>query len=74
MVINMHEAKTNLSKLIALLEKGEEIIIAKANIPIAKLVKYKEPKRKPNTLKDKVTYYEDFDSSNNEITKLFEGN
>ena len=36
MTVNMHEAKTNLSKLIAFLEKGEEIIIAKAGNPVAK--------------------------------------
>ena len=36
----MHEAKTNLSKLIILLDKGEEIVIAKAGNPVAKLVSY----------------------------------
>jgi len=74
MVVNMHEAKTNLSKLIAFLEKGEEIIIAKAGSPVAKLVSYtpNKKRRTPNLLKGQVTYLEDFDSSNDEITKLFE--
>ncbi len=52
MTVNMHEAKTNLSKLIMLLEKGEDIIIAKAGNPIAKLVSYtKRPQRVPKSTK-----------------------
>ena len=75
MTVNMHEAKTNLSRLIALLDKGEEIVIAKAGNPVAKLVSYtpEKKKRTPNLLKDKILFYEDFDSSNDEITTLFEG-
>jgi antitoxin (DNA-binding transcriptional repressor) of toxin-antitoxin stability system len=74
MVVNIYEAKTNLSKLITLLEEGEEIIIAKANKPIAKLIQFKkEIKREPNHLKGKIVYKDDFDSSNKEIQKLFEG-
>jgi len=74
MTVNMHEAKTNLSKLITLLDKGEEIVIAKAGNPVAKLVSYTPDKKKrsPNLLKDKIVFYEDFDSSNDEITTLFE--
>lgn len=75
MTVNMHEAKTNLSKLIAFLDKGEEIVIAKAGNPVAKLVSYipDKKKRTPNLLKGQVIFYEDFDSSDDEITKLFEG-
>lgn len=73
MTVNMHEAKTNLSKLIMLLEKGEDIIIAKAGNPIAKLIAYEpSPKRVPNRLKGRVKFKEDFDSSNDEIRMLFE--
>ncbi len=74
MIVNMHEAKTNLSKLITFLEKGEDIIIAKAGNPIAKLIAYEQkPQRVPNRLKGKVTFKENFDSSNDEIKALFEG-
>ena len=75
MTVNIHEAKTNLSKLIAFLEKGEEIVIAKAGNPVAKLVSYIPAKKKrvPNLLKGQVIFYEDFNSSNDEITMLFEG-
>ena len=74
MTVNIHEAKTNLSKLIALLEKGEDIIIAKAGNPVAKLISYRtKNKRAPNLLKGKVDYFEDFDNSDREIEALFEG-
>ena len=47
--VNIHEAKTNLSKLIQKVVDGEEVIIARGNKPIAKLVELDElkPKRKP---------------------------
>ncbi len=51
MTVNMHEAKTNLSKLIKLLEKGEDIVIAKAGNPVAKLVAYVAPKTDNTQLK-----------------------
>jgi len=74
MTVNIHEAKTNLSKLIALLEKGEDIIIAKAGTPVAKLVSYRHrSKRTPNLFKGKIEYFEDFDRANEEIADLFEG-
>jgi prevent-host-death family protein len=74
MTVNMHEAKTNLSKLIMLLEKGEDIIIAKAGNPVARLTAYEQsPQRVPNQLKGRVRFKEDFDSSNDEIRMLFEG-
>ena len=75
MTVNIHEAKTNLSKLIAFLDKGEEVIIAKAGNPVAKLVSYipKKKKRMPNLLKGKVTFYEEFNVLDDEITMLFEG-
>jgi len=46
MTVTIHEAKTNLSKLIAFLEKGEEVIIAKAGNPVAKLVSYIPSKKR----------------------------
>lgn len=75
MTVNIHEAKTNLSKLISFLEKGEDIIIARAGSPVAKLVSYtpSKEKRTANMLKGKVSFYEDFNSSDNEIATLFNG-
>ena len=37
--VNMHEAKTQFSRLIAAIEKGEEIIIARAGKPVARIVR-----------------------------------
>lgn len=72
-IVNIHEAKTNLSKLIEETSKGEEVIIAKAGKPVAKLSAYKE-KLKPRKFglwKGKVWMSEDFNDENEEINKLF---
>ena len=45
MIVNVSEAKTNLSKLINLAFQGEEVIIAKNNLPLVELVIHK-PKSK----------------------------
>ena len=72
---NIHEAKTNLSKLIEKVEKGDEVIIAKAGKPVAKLVSYKPKKelRKPGIWKGKVWVSPDFDEEDEEINKMFYG-
>lgn len=72
-VFNIHDAKTNLSKLIEITSTGEEVIIAKAGKPVAKLSFYKE-KLKPRKLglwKGKVWVSDDFDDEDEEINKLF---
>lgn len=44
-VVNMHEAKSSLSKLVVLVSSGEEVVIARAGVPAAKLVPvYEEQK------------------------------
>jgi len=43
--VNIHEAKTHLSELLALALEGEEVIIAKANKPMVKLVPVEPPKK-----------------------------
>lgn len=62
--VNIHEAKTHLSKLLEEVRSGEEIIISKAGLPIAKLVPIllKSGKRKLGLLKGQVTIAADFDS------------
>lgn len=54
-VVTIHKAKTELSKLLARVEAGEEIVIARGDEPIAKLVplpsaEKKNPPRKPGAL------------------------
>lgn len=43
MVVNIHEAKTHFSKLLARVEKGERITVARAGKPIAKLIPAERP-------------------------------
>jgi prevent-host-death family protein len=40
----IHAAKTNLSKLIEAAERGEEVIIARGDVPVVKLVPFKKKK------------------------------
>lgn len=72
-IVNIHEAKTTLSKLIAKTQNGEEVIIAKAGKPVAKLVSLKEElkPRKFGLLKGKFWISPDFDEEDEEINKLF---
>ena len=41
-IVNVHDAKTHLSRLLARVEEGHEIVLARAGKPIAKLVPYGE--------------------------------
>lgn len=53
--VNVHEAKTQLSRLLERAHAGEEIIIAKKGEPYARLVPLEKPKaRTPGLLKGKV--------------------
>jgi prevent-host-death family protein len=75
MIINIHEAKTHFSKLIERVRQGEEIIIAKAGVPSAKIVPIVEKKnhRKPGTLQGKIKISVDFDAPlSDEILDDFE--
>ncbi len=45
--VKIHEAKTNLSKLIARVEAGEEIVIARGDKPVAKVVPLELPRKRP---------------------------
>jgi prevent-host-death family protein len=76
MQVNIHEAKTHLSRLIERVEAGEEIVIGKAGKPVAKLIPYEEPKhpkRKPGAWKGKVWISPDFDKPDPEIEGMFYG-
>jgi len=62
--VNVHEAKTHLSKLLARVREGEEIIIAKAGSPVARLVPVvdRPARRLPGSAKGKVAIAPDFDA------------
>ncbi|MCX6141410.1 MAG: type II toxin-antitoxin system prevent-host-death family antitoxin [Candidatus Kapabacteria bacterium] len=64
-MVNVHEAKTTLSALLAAVERGEEVVIARNGEPVAKLVHYvQEPKvRRLGCAMGSVLYMaEDFDA------------
>jgi antitoxin (DNA-binding transcriptional repressor) of toxin-antitoxin stability system len=60
--VNVHTAKTTLSKLIARVIEGEEIVIARGADPVAKLVAFEKPtaKRKFGALRGKVSVPDSF--------------
>jgi len=62
--VNIHEAKTNLSKLVDKVLKGESVVISKSNKPIVKLVLVDELQTKRNlgTAKGAVKILNDFDT------------
>ena len=74
--VNIHEAKTHLSRLLEQVAVGEEIVIAKAGKPIARLVPLEAPpkKRQLGLLKGKLNVPDDFDAplTDDELI-LFEG-
>jgi prevent-host-death family protein len=78
-IINVHEAKTHLSRLLMRVSRGETVVIAKAGVPVAKMVPYEEtPAKNPvrlGFLKDagfKVP--DDFDEiGKDEIAAMFYG-
>lgn len=75
-IVNMHDAKTRLSKLVAAVRSGEEseIVIAVNGAPAARLVPIvSRPPIKIGLLKGKFTAPENFDELNPEIEKLFYG-
>ena len=53
--MNVHAAKTNLSRLLAQVEAGEDVIIARSGIPVARLVRFqKQSKRHFDSIKDRI--------------------
>ena len=81
MKVNMHEAKSQLSRLGELAWQGEDIVIAKAGKPYLSLVPYREPRkqRKPGRLKGRSSITPDFDETPQDVidsfydSKLFPG-
>ncbi|MBM4185129.1 MAG: type II toxin-antitoxin system Phd/YefM family antitoxin [Gemmatimonadetes bacterium] len=61
-VVNVHQAKTELSKLLERAEAGEDVVIARAGTPVARLVPVRAGQRRPGRLKGKVRMSEDFDA------------
>lgn len=73
MEVNIHEAKTHLSKLLERVALGEEVIIAKAGTPVAKLVPFDDQPqtRVFGSARGEFTVPDDFDEADAEIEALF---
>jgi prevent-host-death family protein len=74
--VNIHEAKTHLSRLVEDASEGEEIVIAKAGKPVARLVPVRpaRKRRKLGWLRGKLEVSEDFDAPlPDEVIADFEG-
>ncbi len=77
MVVNIYDAKTRLSALIAQVERtGEEVIIRRHNVPVAKLVPFRPalpPRRLGGWGDGAVVIADDFDELPAEVTDAFAG-
>jgi len=74
--VNIHEAKTHLSRLIEKAAKGEPFIIAKAGKPMVKVIPIEEPRREPRKLgflaHENWAIPDDFDRwAEDEIAEMF---
>ena len=69
--VNIHEAKTQLSKLIEKAKKGEEVVIAKNGVPEVRIVPYeKEPTTWFGMDEGKIWIADDFDELPEDILKM----
>lgn len=74
--VNLYEAKTHLSELVERAARGEEVVIAKAGEPKARLVPLAKPQRPrtPGAWKGRVVIAHDFDAPlPDELLAAFEG-
>lgn len=73
LTVNTHEAKTQLSRLLAMVRNGEEVIIAKSGKPVARLVPIKQHavRREPGTDKGKAHVADDFNAPLAEAFQTF---
>ncbi len=75
--VNIHEAKTSLSRLLARVAKGEEIVIAKSGKPLARLVPFEKSRAMADALdlyKGQIWIAHDFDAPlPDDVVRGFEG-
>lgn len=72
--MNIHEAKTHLSRLVERVEAGEEVVIARAGRPVARLIPFRvrTAPRVPGQWRGRVTLATDFDAPDDDLTATFE--
>lgn len=73
--VNVHEAKTHLSRLLERVEAGESVIIARAGKPVAVLGPYQESRkpRRLGTYEGQIKIADDFDDLPDDMVRAFEG-
>ena len=73
-ITNIHDAKTRFSQLIERVQAGEEVIIGKAGVQVAKLIRYNESEvpRRPGYWRGKVRIADDFDELPEAFAAFFE--
>ncbi|MDX6682296.1 MAG: hypothetical protein QOG94_2335 [Solirubrobacteraceae bacterium] len=71
--VTIHEAKTHLSRLVQRAHAGEEIVIRRGRVPMAKLVRYDAAAvpRTPGRLRGQIVMAADFDDLDDEMGDLF---
>ncbi len=74
-LFNIHDAKTHFSRLVEQAERGEEVLIARAGRPVARLVAYRETRtpRTPGGWEGRVRIAPDFDELPPDIASAFGG-
>jgi prevent-host-death family protein len=72
--VNIYEAKTHFSQLVERAEAGEEIVIARAGRPVARLVPFRARRspRAPGLWKGRVRLAPDFDATDAAVIEAFE--
>lgn len=73
--VNIHEAKTHLSRLVERVERGDEVVIARAGRPVARLVPFRPrtAPRVPGLWRGRVAIASDFDATSEDLIEDFEG-
>lgn len=73
--VNIHEAKTNFSKLVREVEAGGEVIVKRGKTPVARLSAYSEPAEKeprtPGGMEDEIWIADDFDELPEDLQRAF---
>ena len=74
--VNVHKAKTNLSRLLAKVEAGEEVVISRRGTPVARIARIrKQGKRQFGSMKDRIKLDDSFfDPLPEEELAAWEGN
>lgn len=64
-LVNIHQAKTHLSQLLQQVEQGQDVVIARSGVPIARLVAWQPPTQPvaaPGAMRGRIQLMDDFDA------------